>query len=180
MPNGDALKDGERHQEAAPCCGRAFQVRPDDRGPPVKRIDAPLLDARSGDIAGGAERLVWIFPRSAKSCVVRRIVGACCSKHYGPVGDFAAALKLDPDSAETLNCVGCSHAALGRRGDAVGMSERAARLRPGDPDAAYCLCRALEELGRYRDTPAVLDARRAVAGGNDCDAYGSMRRVPGL
>ena len=82
-----------------------------------------------------------------------------------PLREFAAAVALGPDDAESREALGLTLSELGRAGDALPEFEAAARLAPDSAAARENLALALAEAGRHaRRNPGISGGAAPQAG----------------
>ena len=180
IAEGDALGRANV-SEAISCYEQAFEMNPDHPGPLVKRLE--LLRAGGGDpddLLEDADRLVLLFPGHAAPYVARGEILSYANLHADAADDFSASIRLDPSLAGAYKGSGFSLIALGRHEDAERMYRKAVQLSPDDSEAVFYLCSELEELGRYGDALAVLEAYLPLDGGFNYCVYQHLGRVHGL
>ena len=166
---------------AASCYEQAFQMYPNRPGPLVKKVHMLWrCHQDSIDPRKEADRLVKLFPNLALSYEKRGRVLASYNMFAEAIADYDTALKMDPDNVDAYKGRGFSLIALGRYEEAAGMYGRAVQMRPDDDEAVAYLCSVLEDLRKYDDALAVLEAYLPHDDGRNYEVYRHIGRVHGL
>lgn len=166
---------------AALCYEQAFQMYPNKPEPLVKKVHMLWRCLQDSiDPRKEADRLVKLFPDLALSYEKRGRILASDNLFAEAIADYDVALKIDPDNIDAYKGRGFSLIALERYEEAADMYRRAVQMRPGDSEAVEYLCSVLEDLEKYGDALAVLEAHLKHDGRRNYDAYRHIGRVHGL
>ena len=189
---------------------QAFQMYPDNPEPLVKKVHMLWRCVQDSiDPRKEADRLVRLFPDLAISYERRGRILASENLFAEAIADYDVSLKMDPDNIDSYKGRGFSLMALGRHEEAVGYYTDALGLNPGYADAHFYLAvtlekmgrsaeskthwrayqqlgkaaataGALEDLGKYDDALAVLEAYRQHDDRRNYEVYRHIGRVHGL
>lgn len=180
IAKAEALEE-DHTVRAASYYEQAFQMYPDNPEPLVKKVHMLWRCVQDSiDPRKEADRLVRLFPDLAISYERRGRILASDNLFAEAIADYDVSLKMDPDNIDSYKGRGFSLMALRRHEEAADMYRRAVQMRPGDGEAVEYLCSALEDLGKYDDALAVLEAYRQHDGRRNYEVYRHIGRVHGL
>ena len=180
IAKAEALEE-DHTVRAASYYEQAFQMYPDNPEPLVKKVHMLWRCVQDSiDPRKEADRLVRLFPDLAISYERRGRILASENLFAEAIADYDVSLKMDPDNIDSYKGRGFSLMALGRHEEAADMYRRAVQMCPGDDEAVEYLCSALEDLGKYDDALAVLEAYRQHDGRRNYEVYRHIGRVHGL
>lgn len=180
IAKAEALEE-DHTVRAASYYEQAFQMYPDNPEPLVKKVHMLWRCVQDSiDPRKEADRLVRLFPDLAISYERRGRILASDNLFAEAIADYDVSLKMDPDNIDSYKGRGFSLMALRRHEEAADMYRRAVQMCPGDGEAVEYLCSALEDLGKYDDALAVLEAYRQHDDRRNYEVYRHIGRVHGL